>query len=87
MPKYIAKAYLTHQGKVVTPGTEIDLSEEQGRRLVEKEKVELTEKEQKAEKTFTELKEEAKEKGIEGYSAMNKAELIAALAAVAEEIE
>jgi hypothetical protein len=36
MPKYIANAYLVHQGKIVQTGNEVELTEEQAKRLGDK---------------------------------------------------
>ncbi|OKL36997.1 Rho termination factor N-terminal domain-containing protein [Domibacillus mangrovi] len=83
MPKYISNAYLAHAGKIVQPGEPLELTEEQADRLGDK--VELSEETQLGEKTVSELKEEAKAKGIEGYVKMKKDELIDALAKPAPE--
>lgn len=36
MPKYIAKSYLVHKGKVVQTGSEVELTKEQAERLGDK---------------------------------------------------
>ncbi|WP_458463795.1 Rho termination factor N-terminal domain-containing protein [Paenibacillus sp.] len=78
MPKYITKAYLTHEGNVVKPEQEIELNEQQADRLGDK--VELVEGEETIEdKSVTALKKEAKARSIEGYTKMEKDELIAAI--------
>jgi len=77
MPKYTANAYLVHKGAVVQTGKSIELTEEQAKRLGDKvsPSTEMT----LENKTVPELKEMAKERDIEGYTDMKKAELVAAL--------
>ncbi|MGG4288368.1 Rho termination factor N-terminal domain-containing protein [Priestia megaterium] len=77
MPEYIAKAYLLHNGKVIEPEKTLELTEEQAENLSDK--VEPTKEVVLKEKTVPELKKEAKEKGIEGISKMDKDALIEAL--------
>jgi hypothetical protein len=36
MPKYTANAYLSHKGKLVQPNQEVELTEEQAKRLGDK---------------------------------------------------
>lgn len=79
MPKYEAKEYLSHNGAIVQPGEIIELTEEQAKLEGLKGKVEVTEKATLADKTVPELKKTAKEKGIEGYSTMDKEALIEAV--------
>lgn len=89
MPKYIAKAYLLHEGKVVQPEGELELTKEQGDRLGEK--VELVDiKEQTGNKplndhTVEELKVIAQERGLEDYSKLKKEDLIEAIQATEQE--
>jgi len=75
MPKYQTNAYLLHEGKVVPKNREIDLTEEQAKRLGDKVKP----VENNKNKTVAELKEEAKIAGIDGYNDMKKDELLEAL--------
>ncbi|MED4234409.1 Rho termination factor N-terminal domain-containing protein [Priestia megaterium] len=77
MPQYKAQAYLVYKDKVVGPGTEIELTEDQAKNLGDK--VGPTEENVLAEKTVPELKEIAAEKGIEGYKDMLKDELLKAV--------
>jgi len=69
MPTYQANEYLDHEGKVVQIGDFVELSEKQASSL--KDKVTLVKVE--------DLKEKAKEKGIEGASKMKKDELLQAV--------
>ncbi|BAM99143.1 hypothetical protein [Bacillus phage PM1] len=80
MPKYTVtnNAFLVQDGKVFKAGETIELTAEQAERLGNK--VEATSETELSGKTVKELKEEAKMANIEGYSQMNKEELIAALA-------
>lgn len=66
MPTYEVNAYLSHEDKIVKPGEFIELPEKQAEVLGDK--VTLVKVE--------DLKEKAKEKGIEGASKMKKDELI-----------
>ena len=75
MPKYIAKAYLLHHGRVVPDGTEIELTKMQADRLGDK--VEAAQPVR--DYTVAELREQAHDKGIEGYYDMRKDELKKAL--------
>jgi len=78
MPKYKANEYLLHEDKIVQTGQEVELTEDQAKSLGDK--VTLTESGKLETYTVAELKDQAKDKGIEGYSDMKKAELIQALA-------
>lgn len=80
MPKYIANVYLVHNGAVVQTGQTVDLTEEQAERLGDK--VSPSAETSLEDKNVAELKELARERGIEGYNDMKKAELIAALTEV-----
>lgn len=77
MPKYIANSYLIHNGEIVQTGGTVVLTAEQADRLGEK--VSLGTQDSLEEKTVAELRDLAKAQGIEGFSDMKKAELIAAL--------
>lgn len=78
MPKYVVanESVLIQDGKAFKAGETIELTAEQAERLGSK--VQATS--ETTGKTVKELKEEAKAANIEGYSQMNKEELIAALA-------
>lgn len=82
MAKVVAKAYLSHKGKIVKPEQEIELSEAQikklGDKVVVKEETEPSLESLKVD----ELKEVAEDEGVEGYSTMKKQELIDAIKAV-----
>lgn len=90
MPKYTAKAYLYHRGKLVKTDEELELTNEQAKRLGDKVSIvagsEVTDSSQEHEKTLDDynveqLKEIAKEYEIEGYSTMKKADLVKAIEA------
>ena len=89
MPKYIAKSYLVHKGKIIPTDGEVELTKEQGDRLGDK--VELINlDEQTGEKpiqehTVDELKAIAEERGIENYSKLKKEDLIKAIEASEQE--
>ncbi|RHW33524.1 Rho termination factor N-terminal domain-containing protein [Oceanobacillus profundus] len=89
MPKYIAKAYLVHKGKIIPTDGEVELTKEQGDRLGDK--VELINlEEQKGEKslqehTVDELKIIAEERGIEDYTKLKKEDLIKTIEASEQE--
>lgn len=74
MPKYVANAYLQHNGQIVQEGGVVELTEEQAELLGDK--VSLTEEGQLEELTVPELKTKAKQKGIAGVSDLNKDALI-----------
>lgn len=80
MPKYVVtnESVLVQDGKAFKAGETIELTAEQAERLGSK--VQATSETELTGKTVKELKEEAKSANIEGYSQMNKEELIAALA-------
>lgn len=80
MPKYVVtnESVLVQDGKAFKAGETIELTAEQAERLGSK--VQATSETELTGKTVKELKEEAKAANIEGYSQMNKEELIAALA-------
>ncbi|POD46284.1 hypothetical protein BKM15_25930 [Pseudomonas syringae pv. syringae] len=77
MPKYIAEAYLVHEGAIIQEGQTVELSEEQAERLGDK--VSPSTETALEEKTVPELKEMAKDRNIEGYNDMKKAELVEVL--------
>lgn len=83
MLKYIAVGYLGHKGKLVKPGSEVKLTEEQAARLGESVKlsedqdVETVESSELADYTNAQLKEIAESEGLEGYESLKKADLIA----------
>lgn len=92
MAKYKANAFLLHQGKVVQIGDDIELNDDQAKRLLDQNKIvkpgetvtatngaEVNTAKSLDEMTLTELKEEAKTAEVEGFSKMNKEELIAAI--------
>lgn len=78
MPKYIANAYLKHEDKIYQTGSEIELTQEQAKVLGEK--VTITEEGKLEGFTVDELKEQAKVKGLTGFSDLKKGELIKELA-------
>lgn len=77
MPKYIANTYLNHEDKIYQTGSEIELTDEQAKVLGDK--VSITEAGKLEGFTVDELKEQAKVKGLNGFSDLKKGELIKAL--------
>lgn len=88
MPKYVVanESVLIQDGKAFKAGETIELTAQQAERLgskvhaISETETETTTETELTGKTVKELKEEAKAANIEGYSQMNKEELIAALA-------
>ncbi|MDQ0427680.1 hypothetical protein QOZ98_000505 [Planomicrobium stackebrandtii] len=80
MPKFTANSYLSHKGALVKPGAELELTEEQGKRLADKVTPHASVPEKPLdEKTVPELKAEAKQLEIEGYNDLKKDELVKAI--------
>lgn len=93
MAKVKANSVLIHEGQIVQPGTEIEVSDEQAERLKEKNKAVGIDEKIDAEKGFesdstekpigdmnvAELRGIAQGYGIEGYSDMKKADLVNAV--------
>lgn len=80
MPKFTANSYLSHKGALVKPGAELELTEEQGKRLADKVTPHAAAPEKLLEeKTVAELKAEAKQLEIEGYNDLKKDELVKAI--------
>lgn len=88
MPEYRSNAFIIHNGSVVRPDGTLTLEEEQAERLgdkvtlIEESNQDAGEQEQTEslqDKTIKELKEIAKEKGLEGYSKLDKEQLIEAI--------
>lgn len=78
MPKYVANEILSHNGAPVAIGEKLILTEKQAKALGDK--VSPTPETVLEQKTVPELKGLAKEKEIEGYSTMDKGQLVQALA-------
>lgn len=84
MPKYVAKSYLLHEGKIVRDGEEVELTSEQAERLGDKVQNPTVANNEEYEKPLEEynvreLRDFADQKNIEGYYDMRKDELIEAL--------
>lgn len=79
MPKYQANSILFHDGKVVSPGQTVELTADQATKLGDK--VGPTEETLLEAKKVDELKELARNQGVEGYATMKKDELIQAVKA------
>lgn len=77
MPKYVANELLAHNGAPVHIGEKLILTEKQAEALGDK--VSPTPEAVLEQNTVPELKELAKEKEIEGYSKMDKGQLVQAL--------
>ncbi|MFD2924173.1 hypothetical protein [Halobacillus naozhouensis] len=82
MPVYVAQAYLTKDGKVFEPGKEIELTEEQGKKL--KDKVELRETEEV--KAPDENPEKYTENSLRKLSADEQKEIVTELDGNLEEL-
>lgn len=78
MPRYIANEYLVHEGVLIQTGQEVELTEEKAEELGNK--VGLSGKDKLAELTVPELKEIARDNGLEGYAELKKDELVEVLA-------
>lgn len=87
MSKYVAQEFLVHKGELVAIGGTVELTEEQAKRLgakviLQDEAAEddMVDYDKPLEDmTVKELKAEAKELGITGYSGMDREQLIAAI--------
>lgn len=88
MAKYIAVSVIKHDGKMYHPGFELEMTPEQaeklGKHVVAKE-VAAPEKSLN-QMTVKELKALADKAGIENYSKLDKAELVAVIEAVQPEV-
>lgn len=80
MPKFTANDYLMHNGSIVEPDKEVELTAEQAERLGDKvTAVEAEKEEGLADKTVPELKKLAEELQIDGFDGLKKPELLKAI--------